>query len=59
MKIAATYVINADVEAWARIQGVSVDEAEAEIFAFLGRLNPVQEQSLLTLDSAAIAEDTL
>lgn len=61
MKIAATFVIDADVEGWARARKITVDEATKEIFEYLGSIadNPLAGQAFLTLDSATVMEDTL
>ena len=59
MLIAATYVINADVEGWAQAKGITTEKAEEEIFEYLGTIEFVGGQTFLKLESIAVMEDTL
>lgn len=58
MQITATFILTADVEGWAQARKCTTEQAEAEIFRYLGSvMDPMLDgQTYLTLDSAAVIE---
>ena len=58
MQIAATYVINADVEGWAQAKGITPEVAEEEIFKYLGTIEFVGGQTFLALESVAVMQES-
>ena len=58
MQIAATYVINADIEGWAQAKGITPEAAEEEIFKYLGSIEFVGGQTFLVLDTVTIMQES-
>lgn len=57
MQITVTFEIDVDIEAWARISNIGVDDAKADALAFFGRMNPAAGQTYATLIRASATED--
>lgn len=58
IKISATFEIEVDVEAWARVSNVSVEEATDDVLEFFGGMDLARGQTYATqLRAFAIVEE--
>lgn len=48
MEISASFKINVDVEAWARVSNISVEEATDDVLAFFGGMDLARGQTYAT-----------
>jgi len=54
VEIKVTQIYHADVDGWAEARGISNDEAQKEIFKWLGSSDRSEGQSFLGLDSTEV-----
>jgi hypothetical protein len=57
LKIKVVYDIDVDIEEWARVSNITIDEATADVLAFFGRMDPAAGQTYATLVRASAIED--
>ena len=57
MKITASFEIDVDIEAWAKVSNISVDDAKADALAFFGRMDLAHGQTYATQVGAFAIEE--
>lgn len=55
IKISASFEIDVDIEAWARISSITVEEATADALEFFGSMDLARGQTYATQVAAASA----
>jgi hypothetical protein len=57
MNISVTFKIDVDIEGWAKVSNISVEEATTDVLEFFGRMDPVHGQTYATLTGASAVEE--
>lgn len=57
MKISASFEIDVDIEAWAKVSNISVEDARGDVLAFFGGMDLARGQTYATQVAAFAIEE--